>query len=78
MARTEVELTGTYQSLAIVPITITVKENPDHNQLFINDVASDVAAHVARPINNDQFLQTSTVATFAKGVGITVIVDDGT
>lgn len=77
MARVEIVLTGTYQQVAAGVATFTVKSASAGTRLDMNDVAADLAQHSVIPRPNYQIVQTSAVATFARGAGIVLIADDG-
>lgn len=75
MPRVQIDLTSSYQQISSGKAVFTIKKTGG-GLIFFNDVASDTAAMKRSPDPEEQFTQTGNVATFAKGDGYTIIVDD--
>lgn len=75
MSRSEVILTDTFQQIAAGKMVMTVKKGL-RKQLTVNDVDSDVGAYITQTTDGQQLIQEESKATWAKGVDITVIVDE--
>ena len=76
MARQEVLLTGAYQSIATGRCVVTVSNVDNAGRMIsLNEAASDTAAHVEKAVAGHQFVQNENTNTYAKGAGVTIIVD---
>ena len=80
MARSVIELTGAWQPISSVVCTITIKETSGprnkHRLIYLNETASDDTALKEIAVQHDQFQQTETKPTFAKGEGVTIVLDE--
>lgn len=75
MPRTTVTLTAAWQSLAVSPAVVTVRSAAPGAQLALNDAEDSATAMLVTARPGDQFVQSETKNTFAKGDGIVVTVD---
>jgi len=75
MARVEKILTDSYQQVAAGAMVLTIKEGIG-KPLTYNDANSAVAEAVTVATDKTQILQNEGKPTWAKGAGITVIIDE--
>lgn len=77
MPRTEIELTGSFQTIATKKCVVTVTKAEAGGQIILNSTNSDTAALVESAETGSQYCQNETLTTYAKCRGeVTVIVDE--
>ncbi len=76
MARTVITLTSAWQQVATAACVLRVRDVPaTHRTLSLNETADDATAMKDSVSPGDQYAQTETKETYAKGAGITITVD---
>jgi hypothetical protein len=77
MARTVKTLTAAWQQVSAGACVVQVQDLPARGRtLSLNETATDVGALNDSPKQGDQYAQNEAKATFAKGDGFVIIVDE--
>lgn len=76
MAKSRIELTGSYAEIATGEVTITI-DTEGEGTVFFDEASNDVTAYKSHPSAGEQFVQNEAKSTFAKatGSGWFVVVD---